>query len=206
MATIEPLEPLKKTPFGTIQSPEDTRSDSHTMPVEAGFKGAREGVEADPRSRYDISAMSGKHRRLMRELCAGLTLKAASVAVNLSAHRAREIVKSPLFQREMARMQTDIDKLFAKEMAENPVLKAQGRLEETSIAAADALIDGLDSPDQKERRFTAVEILNRVGLKEKKDVANTLKVEVDIGIKNIFAEFGKNNVDGEVRGDADFQE
>lgn len=166
---------------------------------------ARDEVDSDRpfREGFDIARLNGRHRRLMRELCVGHTIKDAATIVGLSADHAAKIARTPLFQKELAKMQSEIDQQFVDTLAENPVHLARYKLERASSAAADALISGLSDERQEEKRRSAVEILNRVGLKESPAERPTARVEIDIGIKNMLKDIAEAG--GKVEGDEDFE-
>ena len=125
-------------------------------------------------------ALNGRHRALMRKLCAGITLKVAAEELGMCYQSAMTVNRSPLFQKEIKRMQEQIDQLFvAGEADKDQIYTVRERIKSESPASLDKLLklrDNAESEGVQER--VSMDLLNRAGLKavEKVEVDATVEV------------------------------
>ena len=124
--------------------------------------------------------LNGRHRALMRKLCAGIPLKQAAEELGMCYQGAMVVNRSPLFQKEYKRMQEQIDQLFvAGEADKDQVYTVRERIKKESPASLDKLLklrDNAASEGVQER--VSMDLLNRAGLKavEKVEVDTTVEV------------------------------
>lgn len=119
-----------------------------------------------------------RHRKLMRLLIAGWTLRDAAEMLGYHPKRVSQIVTSPLFKEEMAKMQEEIKKEFVEtegSKATSDIVRL--RMKEEALASLETLIKLRDSSQSdRVRQLSAIEILDRAGYKP------TDKVEAEIAI------------------------
>ena len=132
--------------------------------------------------------LNSRHRALMRELVAGATLKEAADRLGFTTVRVSQLVNSALFKSEMARMQEKIDKLFVEGEAEKPSLEAvRERLTGETGNSLNTIVSLRDNAESESvRQKSALEILDRAGVKAPTQIEASVSIEVDISVANML--------------------
>lgn len=112
--------------------------------------------------RRDTSRLHTRHRELMQRLVAGEPLASAARDLGFSMAAAKAVAKSPLFQKELQRMQTELTLHLYDAMAELKGLQPD---------AVDALRDVVNLKANPALRLAAArQILDRTGVGTVKQV------------------------------------
>jgi len=111
-------------------------------------------------SDHELQRLKAVHHRILDLQLQGLSAVAIARELGLSENGVGRIVRSPLFQDQLARRRRDQDRLAAEAHAQ-VVAGAKERLAGAAVTAAERLIGLLDSESENIRLKTASEILDR---------------------------------------------
>ena len=104
--------------------------------------------------------LSPRHREAMRRIAAGQTVPAVAKDLGYTTAHLHKIASSPLFKRELARMQSRLDQINYDAVAE---------LRRIQPDAVEAYRDLINQTDYKQLRFTvAKDLLDRTGVEAPK--------------------------------------
>lgn len=144
--------------------------------------------------------LNARHRQLMRELAAGATYSQAAIRVGYTIQRVNQVVNSPIFLEEMARMEDFMDEKLTEVIVDDTV-DVSSILRGAAKDAAKGLVDMSNSEDEKIKLSSIKDILDRTGHKAPAEVIASVTMDADDGLKHMLGEMakemGKETPDGE---------
>jgi hypothetical protein len=132
-----------------------------------------------------VNGLSIRHRQLMRDLCAGYTLKQAAARCGYTKLRAYKITRSDAFELEMKKMQRELDEKVEDNIAGETTSVAEV-LKNASVEAAKGLVELSEDEDKKVRLASIKDILDRTGHKAPAEVIASVSMEADEGLKHML--------------------
>ena len=144
----------------------------------------------DPERYYQPKRITTRHRALMRLLLAGYTITDAAKRLGMTVARAAVIANTPLFKKEMEELRQKIEEQFAKVEGEVATLEmARRELEKEALKSVKKLVELRDKGEKEEVQLrSAVELLNRAGLKEEKEKGVAIAISVGDGVAEVLKE------------------
>ena len=123
--------------------------------------------------------LSPRHRKLMRLMVSGVTMGDACRELGFSVARASTVVRSELFQAEMAKMIKEVDGgvVEAEVVKTGRLSGVKDRLERLAESAVDVLEEKLDSESDSVGLNAAKDILDRAGVVKEERVRANVAVE-----------------------------
>ena len=143
-----------------------------------------------------IKKMLPRYRDLMRRIVCGQPRRQTEMEMHMSSANYTVIIGSPLFKAELAKMQTELDRIVLDKLSTSKVEDVVDRkLKKASPEAADVNISLLRSSSEKARQRSAFDILVRTGLKPTEhyiaDGSLELKGEVMGDIQQALKDIGE---------------
>lgn len=121
-----------------------------------------------------MKELSTKHRTVARYLALGISIQEICQMYGLSLSAWKQIVGTPLFKQEIARIQEKLEDRLVEDSVSDPVLL---KLKVAAGKAADRLVSELDSvgedSNSSSRIKAATSILDRLGYGDKKEEKKT---------------------------------
>ena len=145
---------------------------------------AQSSIDAEP------DKITPRHRALMRKLVAGMKLGEACDDIGMSISRASVVVNSPLFQREMEKMQEELNGKFTSAEAEKVSDATREKLNDSAERAAATLRGALDDASSAVRISAAKDILDRTGYGKEDKVKANIVVEPSPSLLNVIERIG----------------
>ena len=131
--------------------------------------------------------LTDRHRALMRELASGKTQRDACSIVGMSESRASIIINSELFQVELNRLRKRIEDDYIENEASKQSMPYHSQLlgeVQKSIGTIVSLRDNAKSEQVQQK--SALEILDRAGVKTPKQAEVTAVLELGPGVEAMF--------------------
>lgn len=118
-----------------------------------------------------IEKLTPRHYKILDFCVAGLTRKDIAAKLGMSAPQVGIVISSPSFQHQFALRRKEIEDTLT-EHAATEIDEVKAVLQRNARTAADRLISGMDSGDEKIILKSAVEILDRTGYPKEQKVTS----------------------------------
>ena len=133
----------------------------------------------------NIQKLTARHFKILDMCVAGINPLEISKQLGMSARQISTIVNSPSFAHQFAVRRESVEKIQAENQSDE-IDEVKRVLTESALDAANKLIGGLSSQDEKINLKSAVEILDRTGYpKEQKISGPEAATQVIINTKDL---------------------
>ena len=123
---------------------------------------------------YHIQKLTPRHHEILTRHLAGESNKDIAAALNITPQIVSILVNSPNFQHELAKRRGVVEAL-ANDKLSDQTNEAEELLRKNALRAASALVEGLDEESFSNRKNSATEILDRVGVGKINKIDATVK-------------------------------